>query len=88
MSSWWFIVQLERLKIRKKSPHGGPYYYTVLQPDLSNETLAVNGTADPVEDPTFQVPEENCDITETVEMVYTAPSLNFLFLSLKFDCFY
>ena len=69
---------MESFKIRRKSPHGGPYYYTVLQPDsasnggednLAFDNQDVADVGDDVEYTTKQVLEEHCDITETVEMV-------------------
>lgn len=78
VTSSWCRKQLESFKIRRKSPHGGPYYYTVLQPDsLSNggednlafDSIDTADATDDIENSNYQTPEEHCDITETVEMV-------------------
>jgi len=77
VTSSWCRKQLESFKIRRKSPHGGPYYYTVLQPDsLSNggednlafDSIDTADATDDIENSNYQTPEEHCDITETVEM--------------------
>ena len=82
MSSW-SCQQLESFKNRRKSPHGGPYYYTALQPetipDDGENNLAYSNAGsidvmDSFEDGAIQVSGEHCDITETVELVYIYPS--------------
>jgi len=76
MSSW-SCQQLESFKNRRKSPHGGPYYYTALQPetipDDGENNLAYSNAGsidvmDSFEDGAIQVSGEHCDITETVEL--------------------
>jgi hypothetical protein len=71
--------QLGRVKVRKKSPRGGPYYSAIVEPrEIADNGVPVSAsTADLIGTSAIGSneeldPMENCDIKETVEMVLTS----------------